>query len=48
MFGFAPTFQIGKGSGRVDSPAGPFDSVYGESANYEFSSEGGPEVHPRA
>jgi hypothetical protein len=48
MFGFAPTFKVGRGSGHVNSPAGEFDSVYGESADYEFSSEGGPEVHPRA
>jgi hypothetical protein len=48
MFGFAPTFKVGKGSGHVNSPAGEFDSVYGESADYEFTTEGGPEVHPRA
>jgi hypothetical protein len=48
MFGFAPTFKVGKASGRFSSPAGDVDCVYGESADFEFASEGGPEVHPRA
>jgi hypothetical protein len=48
MFGFAPTFTIGKSSGRLTTPMGEVDTVYGESADYEYASEGGPEVHPRA
>jgi hypothetical protein len=46
-FGFAETFKVGKGSGHVTSPVGDFDSVYGESGDYVYASEGGPEVHPR-
>ncbi len=47
MFGFAPTFTVGKSSGRISLPVGEADTVYGESAEYEFASEGGPEVHAR-
>jgi hypothetical protein len=49
MFGFAPTFEIGKSSGRYTTKVGDVEAVYGESADYEFSSEMGAEdVRPRA
>jgi hypothetical protein len=50
MFGFAPTFQIGKSSGRYSTKAGAdIEAVYGESADYEFSSEmAAEEIRPRA
>jgi hypothetical protein len=49
MFGFAPTFEIGKSSGRYTTKLGEIEAVYGESADYEFSSEMGAEdVRPRA
>jgi hypothetical protein len=48
MFGFAPEFGIGKASGHATLPIGEVDFVYGESADFEFSSEMGEEVHTRA
>jgi hypothetical protein len=45
MFGFAPEFLIGKGSGRSDLFGIGFEAVYGETADFNFSSEmaeGGP------
>jgi hypothetical protein len=49
MFGFAPTFTIGRTSGRYTTKVGATDAVYGESASYEFTSEmGAEEVRPRA
>jgi hypothetical protein len=48
MFGFAPTYKIGKGSGRSDAFGLSFDARYGESADFEFSTEMAGEVHPRA
>jgi hypothetical protein len=50
MFGFAPEFTIGKGSGKSDAFGLSFtaDGNYGESANFEFSTELTGEVHPRA
>jgi hypothetical protein len=50
MFGFAPEFTIGKGSGKSDAFGISFtaEGNYGESANFEFSSEMTGEVHPRA
>jgi hypothetical protein len=40
MFGFAPEFRIGKGSGNNSGLFGlDFDGVYGETADYEFASE---------
>jgi hypothetical protein len=36
--GFAPTFAIGKGSGRAQSIRGSYDPVYGESGQFEYSS----------
>ncbi len=48
MFGFAPTYKIGKGSGHSDAFGLSFDARYGESADFEFSTEMAGEVHPRA
>jgi hypothetical protein len=47
MFGFAPEYQIGKASGRSTAFSIGFDASYGESAEYEFSSEAA-DVHIRA
>jgi len=48
MFGFAPTYKIGKGSGHSEAFGLSFDARYGESAEFEFSTEMAGEVHPRA
>jgi hypothetical protein len=48
MFGFAPTYKIGKGSGHSEAFGLTFDARYGESAEFEFSTEMAGEVHPRA
>ena len=48
MFCFAPTYKIGKGSGHSDAFGLSFDARYGESADFEFSTEMAGEVHPRA
>jgi hypothetical protein len=48
MFGFAPTYKIGKGSGHSDAFGLRFDARYGESADFEFSTEMAGEIHPRA
>ena len=48
MFGFAPTFKIGKASGRIRADQ-EVDVKYGEGAEFEFSTEMGEgAVHPRA
>ncbi len=47
MFGFAPTYRIGKASGRSDVFGG-FEPSYGESADFEFSTELTGQLHPRA
>jgi hypothetical protein len=47
MFGFAPEYQIGKASGRSTAFSIGFEASYGESAEYEFSSEAA-DVHIRA
>jgi hypothetical protein len=39
MFGFVPEFQIGKAPGHSDLFGLDFDGVYGESADFTFSSE---------
>ena len=39
MFGFAPEFRVGKTSGSQSTMGIEFDSIYGETADYEFSSE---------
>lgn len=48
MFGFAPTYKIGKGSGHSEAFGLSFDARYGESAEFEFSTEMAGEIHPRA
>jgi hypothetical protein len=48
MFGFAPEFRIGRGPGRSESFGITYEPVYGESADYEFASEGGEPVRGRA
>jgi hypothetical protein len=48
MFGFAPAYKIGKASGHSDAFGLSFDASYGESADFEFSTEMAGEIHPRA
>ena len=48
MFGFAPEYKIGKASGHSDGFGLPCDAKYGESADFEFSTEMAGELHPRA
>lgn len=48
MFGFAPTYTIGKGSGQSNAFGLSFDASYGESADFEFSTEMAGDVHVRA
>ena len=43
-FGFAPEFRIGRGAGRVSALGIEFDGEYGETADFEFSSEQAPEA----
>jgi hypothetical protein len=48
MFGFAPTFKIGRAAGRIRSDQ-EVDARYGESAKFEFTSEmGESDIHARA
>jgi hypothetical protein len=39
MFGFAPEFRIGRAPSHQSVLGVEFDAVYGETADYEFSSE---------
>lgn len=48
MFGFAPEYKVGKGSGSSNSFGLSFEANYGESADFEFSTEMAGEIHPRA
>jgi hypothetical protein len=48
MFGFAPAYKIGKGSGHSEAFGLTFDALYGESADFEFSTEMAGDIHPRA
>jgi hypothetical protein len=48
MFGFAPEYKVGKASGRAQALGETFELSYGESAEFEFSTEMAGEVHPRA
>ena len=48
MFGFAPTYKVGKGSGRSEAFGLSFEARYGESAEFEFSTEMAGDIHPRA
>jgi hypothetical protein len=47
MFGFAPEYTIGKASGRGDVLGKTVEMAYGESADFEFSTEMAGEIHPR-
>jgi hypothetical protein len=44
MFGFAPEFRVGHGSGSSNLFGLDFDGQYGETADFEFSSEMGEEA----
>jgi hypothetical protein len=48
VFGFAATYKVGKGSGHSQAFGLSFDARYGESAEFEFSTEIAGAVHPRA
>ena len=48
MFGFSPTFRVGKGSGRFQTFGSSRESSYGETADFEFSTETEGAIHPRA
>ena len=48
MFAFAPEYEIGKTTGKSDAFGLSFDSNYGESAQFEYSTEATGVVHPRA
>ena len=47
MFGFAPEYTIGRASGRGDVLGKTVEMAYGESADFEFSTEMAGELHPR-
>ncbi|MEW6581465.1 MAG: DUF1326 domain-containing protein [Actinomycetota bacterium] len=47
MFGFAPEFRVGRSPGRSNGFGITFEPMYGESADYVFSSEGPTEVRGR-
>ena len=38
MFGFAPVYEVGKGSGSLDMSGIKFDATYGERAQFEYAS----------
>lgn len=50
LFGFAPEFTVGKGSGTATGFGGEsYEQVYAETAEYEYTSETTPEqLRPRA
>jgi hypothetical protein len=49
MFGFAPKFRVGKGSGRFNIFGKSHDARYAEGAEFEFSTEMAEgAIHPRA
>jgi hypothetical protein len=48
MFGFAPEFRLGRTSGSFKGIGGDAQATYGESAEFEFSTEEAGAVHPRA
>jgi hypothetical protein len=47
-FGLAPEFRIGHGPGHSEAFGMNIETVYGETADYEFSSEAAEGVRPRA
>ncbi|MFY9587188.1 MAG: DUF1326 domain-containing protein [Actinomycetota bacterium] len=38
MLGFAPEYEVGTGSGTIDTAGISFEPIYGEHAEYEFAS----------
>jgi hypothetical protein len=48
MFGFAPNFRVGTGKGSFETFGSSHESRYGETAEFEFSTEAATEIHPRA
>ena len=48
MFGFAPEFKVGKGSGSYTLFGESYEGGYGETTDFEFSSESTEEEHLRA
>jgi hypothetical protein len=49
MFGFAPRYRVGKGSGRFKVFGSSYEASYAEGADFEFSSEMTEgALHPRA
>jgi hypothetical protein len=49
MFAFAPEYKIGKSTGRSTVSGFEYEPVYGEAAQFEYSSEMTPEqIRPRA
>jgi hypothetical protein len=48
MFGFAPEFRIGRGSGRSNAFGLAFEPIYGEAADFVFSTEEEAPVRGRA
>lgn len=49
MFGFAPTFRVGKGKGRFSVFGSSYEARYAEGAEFEFSTEmAAGAIHPRA
>jgi hypothetical protein len=49
MFGFAPQYKIGKGSGRSTASGFSYEPVYAEAADFEYSTEmSGEQIRPRA
>jgi hypothetical protein len=49
MFGFAPSFKVGKGSGRFSVFGSTHEARYAEGAEFEFSTEMAEgAIHPRA
>lgn len=48
MFGFAPEFKVGKGSGTFETFGSRHEGSYGETADFEFSTETEGAVHLRA
>jgi hypothetical protein len=47
MFGFAPEFRIGRGSGRSNAFGLEYEPIYGEAADFDFSTEDEGQVRGR-
>jgi hypothetical protein len=48
MFGFVPEFRIGRTSGSYKGVNADVNASYGESGDFEYTSEMTGEIHPRA